>query len=250
MRWIGRLITGTLGGAMEDPLGAILGASLGRSASRRGRTLRSEYAGRIAPVRRSQLVFFVATFSMLSKLSEVDGYVSPEEFKAIDEFMTADLGLDRTGKQAAARIFNAARSSPQLFEDFALQFYREFHERRMLLLLMVDILVRVAAADGSLGARETVMIRSAVSIFDVADAQYEAIVARYSPQIDRYYRVLQCARSDSNEAIKRRYRRLVGDFHPDRMAAMGLPDQFRRYASEKFREIQDAYAHVRSERGF
>lgn len=235
---------------MGGPLGAILRAASSRGFGRETRSFRSIYTGRIEPVQKSQLTFFVATFSMLCKLCEADGYVSPEELQAIDQFMLRDLGLDTGSRRAAARILNAARSSPQSFEDFALQFYGEFHERPQLLLMMVDILVRIASVDGSIGDRELAMIRSAVSIFDVEESQYASILARYSSQIDRYYRVLQSERNDTDEVIKRRYRHLVNEYHPDRIASKGLPDEFARYAAEKFRAIQDAYDHVRSERGF
>ena len=250
MGWIGKLFGGALGFAIGGPLGAILGTALGHGFDWGSKNLRSEYAGRIEPVRRSQLTFFVATFSMLSKLAEADGYVSPEELKTIDEFMTRELGLDQASRETAARIFNAARSSPEGFEDFALQFYGEFHERQQLLLVMIDILVRVAVSDGTIGSAEEAMIRSAVSIFDVDENQYRSILGRYSSQIDRYYTVLQSERTDSNEAIKRQYRRLANEFHPDKIASKGLPEEFSHYASEKFREIQDAYEHVRAERGF
>jgi len=250
MGWIGKLLGGALGFAMGGPLGAILGAAVGHGFDWGTRNMRQEYSGRIRPVERSQLTFFVATFSMLSKLSEADGYVSPEELKVIEGFMLNDLGIDRESKEAAVRIFNAARSSPQSFEDFALQFYSEFHERPQLLLMLVDILVRVAVADGSMGPREEAMIRSAVSIFDIPETQYASILARYSSQLDRYYRVLGSERDDPDDEIKRRYRRLVNEYHPDKIASKGLPEEFSRYASEKFREIQDAYEHVRSERGF
>jgi DnaJ like chaperone protein len=250
MGWIGKLLGGAFGFALGGPLGAILGAALGHGFDWGTKNLRNEYLGRIEPVHRSQLTFFVATFSMLSKLAEADGFVSPEEAQAIDDFMRTDLGLDPQSRETARRIFNAARSSPQGFEDFALQFYGEFHERPQLLLLMIDILIRVAVSDGTMGAAEETMIRSAVSIFDIGDTDYEVILGRYSSEIDRYYTILQSGRNDSNEQIKRRYRRLVNEYHPDKIASKGLPDEFTHYATEKFREIQDAYERVRAERGF
>lgn len=250
MGWIGKLLGGAFGFAMGGPLGAILGAAVGHGFDWGTKNLRSEYSHRIEPVQRSQLTFFVATFSMLSKLAEADGYVSPEEVKTIDEFMNRELGLDPASKETAARIFNAARSSPESFEDFALQFYGEFHEREQLLLVMVDILVRVAVADGSMGSSEEQMIRAAVSIFDIPEPEYQSILARYSSRLDRYYGILQSERSDSDAEIKRQYRRLVNEYHPDKIASKGLPEEFSHYAAEKFREIQDAYEHVRAERGF
>lgn len=243
-----RIFGNTSRGEWKGPFSRLLRSFLPRVS--RKESLRQEYTGRIAQVERLQLAFLVATFSMLSKLAEVDGYVSPEEVRAIDGLMSSDLGLDRPSKRLAAHIFNAARSSPDSFEDFALQFYREFHDRRSLLVLMIDLLVRVAAADGAIGRQEHDMIGSAVSLFDVDRDQYHLILARYSPLVDRHYRILLSSRSDSNDLIKRRYHHLVNEYHPDRFAAKGLPDELGRYASRKFREIQEAYERVRLERGF
>jgi DnaJ like chaperone protein len=53
----------------------------------------------------------------------------------------------------------------------------------------------------------------------------------------------------SDEEIKKHYRTLVKEFHPDRIAAKGLPDEFTDFAESKFREIQEAYEAVKKARG-
>jgi DnaJ like chaperone protein len=62
--------------------------------------------------------------------------------------------------------------------------------------------------------------------------------------------VLGVSPQDSNDAIKQAYRRLVREYHPDTIASKGLPEEFTKFANEKFREIQEAYEAVRQERGF
>ena len=65
-----------------------------------------------------------------------------------------------------------------------------------------------------------------------------------------HYDVLGCSPTDTVATIKKRYRKLVLQHHPDRLAAQGLPEEFRDAAKKKFREIQEAYELIQEERGF
>jgi DnaJ like chaperone protein len=41
----------------------------------------------------------------------------------------------------------------------------------------------------------------------------------------------------------------VKEYHPDKIASKGLPEEFTKFAQDKFREIQEAYNAVKQERG-
>jgi DnaJ like chaperone protein len=66
---------------------------------------------------------------------------------------------------------------------------------------------------------------------------------------NKYYAVLKCDESASNEEIKKQYRSLVREYHPDKIEAKGLPEEFIKFANDKFKEIQEAYEHIKIERG-
>ena len=149
----------------------------------------------------------------------------------------------------AFNIFRTALDSPADFEDFAFQFYGRFRHQPQMVEMMIDILLRVSVADGALTVSEETLILSAVQIFQMNQARYEQIKAQYSVSSDQPYHVLGSRRSDSDEAIKKRYRQLVQAYHPDKIASKGLPEEFTRLAEEKFREIQAAYEDIRKERG-
>ena len=55
--------------------------------------------------------------------------------------------------------------------------------------------------------------------------------------------------SDSLETIKKRYRKLVTDNHPDKIVAQGLPEEFVQLATEKLQKINAAYEAIQKERG-
>ena len=117
----------------------------------------------------------------------------------------------------------------------------------------MDILCRVAAADGTVSRNEEELIKSAARIFGFSEDQYRMFRSRYGfttvRETDPSYAVLGCNPSDSDDQIKKRYRELVQDYHPDKIASKGLPEEFTKFASDKFREIQTAYERIKEKRG-
>lgn len=250
MGWIGKVVGGTIGLFLGGPLGAIAGVALGHGLDVVRDTAIGPELGYTSPHHRAQLTFFVATFSMLAKVVKADGTISKQELDTIEAFMVRDLHLDPNSRHIAGKIFNAALESDESFDQFAMQFHQQFSSNPQFLELLIDILVRVAAADGEYNTREEALIMKAVRIFGFRIEYYEIIKQRYVKQTDRVYAVLGCTKQDSNETIRKQYKKLVFEYHPDTIASKGLPEEFTQYANKKFGEIKDAYEAIRRERGF
>lgn len=251
MGWFGKIVGGTIGFALGGPLGAVAGAAFGHAFDKNEET---GYPGqgrgaRLSMGESAQMTFFVATFSMLAKITGVDGHISKEEIDSIENFMRQDLNLSPGSRQAAIDIFHAAGSSPQTFQDFAVQFYNAFQYQPRLLEMMIDVLLRVSVSDGNLSDTEERLILSAVDIFGFSDETYRKLRSKYIAESEKYYAVLGCSRSDPVDRIKKQYRKLVFEYHPDKIISKGLPDEFVKLAHDKFREIQEAYEYIRKERG-
>jgi DnaJ like chaperone protein len=208
------------------------------------------------------MTFFVGAFSMLAKLAAVDGNVSDKERRKVEEFMDKDLNLDAVTKSSAFRIFDTAVNASETFYQFANQFSREFRYQRQLLELMIDIMLRVAHEDGGISSEEETLIVDAVHIFRLEDSLYSRLKAKYTGGYSGYtgssygqasagaaYSVLGCKSSDSDDSLKKAYRKLVNEYHPDKVASKGLPDEFEKAAKAKFIEIQNAWDRIKTERG-
>jgi len=249
MSWLGKVIGGTIGFAMGGPIGAIAGAVFGHAFDRNEeRLLQSGSGKRLSNVEESQFAFFIGAFSMLAKLAQADGRVTREEIESVERFMVYDLNLNVESRQIATNIFQAAMKSPGTFQEFTSQFYERFRFQPQLLDLMMDIMLRVSLSDGSFNEAEERMILDAKRIFHFSESQYHAIKSRYIDAVDKYYTILGSSRDDTDDEIKSKYRSLVKEYHPDKIASKGLPEEFIKLAEEKFREIQEAFEAIRQER--
>jgi DnaJ like chaperone protein len=275
MSCMGTLIGGTIGLFLGGPLGAIAGAAFGSFLSGAGTRAKftkapgqdrysSWYGNRMNQSQHQQMTFFVGAFSMLAKLAAVDGNVSQKERRKVEEFMDNDLSLDSATKNSAFRIFDTAINAPETFYQFANQFYKEFRFQQQLMELMIDIMLRVAHVDEGISSEEETLIIDAVHIFRIDENIYSNLKAKYSRgysgshrgQTHRQgassgaaYTVMGCSPSDSNDKIKRTYRKLVSEYHPDKISSKGLPEEFKKVANIKFLEIQNAWDEIKKERG-
>ncbi len=247
---IGKVLGGAIGFAVGGPLGAVAGAVFGHAAYDSAKQApRLGYSDRVTGAEQSQITFFVAAFSMLAKLTKSDGTISDEEIRSIENFMARDLRLSPSDRKIAVDIFHTALASPETFESFAAQFYNAFHDQPQMLEFMIDILLRVSLSDGRMTPGEEQMIDAAVRIFHISPGRFMDLKARYVSETEKYYAILGASRTDSMEEIKHKYRKLVSEYHPDKIAAKGLPEEFIKFANDKFREIQEAYNAVKRERG-
>lgn len=249
MGWLGKVIGGTIGFALGGPIGAIAGAVFGHGIDISEHRSISQERSDLSNNEQAQLTFFVAAFSMLAKLAKADGRICEKEITTIEKFINDDLQLNAESRKVAIDIFKIAAESLDSFDNFAIQFYDQFHSQPRFLEIMLDLLLRVSIADGVFAENEESLVLSAVRIFHYRTEDYLKLKAKYIDDSDRYYAVLGCDRTDSNEFVKKQYRKLVTEYHPDKIASKGLPEEFSKFASDKFREIQEAYEIVKKERG-
>ena len=255
MSWLGKMVGGTIGFALGGPIGAVAGAAFGHAfVDKKEDEYLKSIPGRegqgLSSNEQAQLIFFTAAFSMLAKICKADGRVTEKEIQAVETFMVRDLQLDPGSQETAKRIFRQAVKSAEPFDAFALQFYSIFRTQPNIIELMMDVLFRVASADGSFSSGEEVMMESAARIFQYPQGEYDRLKSKYFHTANQYYAVLKCDENASDAEIKKSYRALVNEYHPDKIASKGLPEEFVKFANDKFLEIQEAYEKIKKERGF
>jgi DnaJ like chaperone protein len=252
---MGSILGGVVGLALGGPLGAIAGAALGHGLGEQvtGGARTGSFAGpgtrRPNPHEQAQAAFFLSTFSMLAKMARADGRVTESEIALTRSFMRNELQLDPQAEQLAINVFRAAKESPTPFEEFARQFYSLFHREAQMLHAMVDMLVRLAMADGQLHPEERRLLEHAAETFGIDLRSFENIVGTQSSDFSRHYATLGLQSEATFAEVKSAYRKKVTEYHPDKVIAKGLPDEFIHLAETRFREIQEAYEAIEKKEG-
>ena len=254
MGWFGKITFGTLGLFLGGPLGAIAGAALGhhlvdRRIDGAAPALGSTRGPQLQQAEQAQATYFISLFSILGKLSKIDGAVTREEIAVVNGFIDG-LPMADKEKQFARQVFNEAKESRYSIEDFAIQLYQAVGAQPALLLSFLDLLFQIAAADGKFHPAEEDALKKIKDIFNVSDQQFEDIKAVYFKDTNKYYKMLNCSPESSTEEIKSSYKKLVKEFHPDKIISKGLPEEFIDFASKRFQEIHESYGKIRQERGF
>jgi DnaJ like chaperone protein len=272
MSWFGKVIGGAFGFVMGGPLGALLGAALGHRFDQE-----KAGAGAFSPEAesaeqyRERTAFFTALFSTMGHVAKADGRVTEAEIDAARRIMTR-LNLNEDMRKTAARLFSEGKRPGFPLEPALEQFRAECRDRHALLRLFVELLLETALADGPLSSEEERLLlrvcerlRFSRFEFHVLRALLEPRVrageagreshrrpsasARDEPALHEAYALLGMKSSADDEEIRRAYRRLLSQAHPDKLAAQGASEEKVRAANEKTRRLRKAWEVVRKARG-
>lgn len=267
MGWWGKLLGGTFGFFIGGPLGALLGAALGHNLDRnveRPQSLRGAFRNR---QERVQMAFFTATFSVMGHVCKADGRVTRDEIDLARAVMQ-EMELDEQQRQIAIRLFTRGKEADFPLDEVLAQFRAEIEGRRSLVRMFMEIQLAAAYADGEPRAVERALLHhvadrvgfnradydrleAAVRASRGAGARAEAAASGSGPvTLEQAYAVLGVPAAAEPEEIKRAYRRLLSQHHPDKLVARGLPEEMLKMATQRTREIRGAYEKVRAARGF
>ena len=256
MAWWGKIIGGAFGFMLGGPLGALLGAALGHNFDR-GLKLSDEFGGlEYGDVERVQAAFFTATFSIMGHIAKADGKVTQAEI-ANSEAIMARMRLDAQQRKAAIRLFNEGKADDFPLQDVLAQFRKECHRRVSLMQMFLEIQISTAFSDQKLHPAERAILYKIADALGFSRGQLDHLfhLAGGGPSpktekaaIKEAYEVLGVAKGAPDAEVKKAYRRLMNQHHPDKLVAKGLPEEMIKLANEKTQQIKEAYELVKKSR--
>jgi DnaJ like chaperone protein len=263
--WAGKIIGGAIGFYSGNFVGLALGVLLGNAfdktqAKRAMHDLTSGSQGVL------QTVFFEATFSVMGKMAKADGRVSEREIELARHVM-ARMALNENQRLEAMRLFNEGKSVDFSAETILSELSEVIGRRLTLSQIFLEIQLQAAYADGQLTVNERDVLHTISTHLGINRVQFEIIHQRIRAQMhfsenaqkhnqqsnDRQqlanaYQVLGVESGVNNADLKKAYRRLMSQHHPDKLVAKGLPPEMMSLAKEKTQEIQLAYEQIQKSR--
>lgn len=270
MSWWGKLLGGTFGFMLGGPLGAMLGAAFGHQFDKGlegfSAALEQGMGGSAADNERVQSAFFSATFSVMGYLAKVDGHVTADEISMARNLM-ARMALTPDLQQVAINLFNAGKQPDFNLDAVLEQFRRECQRRRSLVQMFMEIQLSAAYADGQLHPTEQQVLQHIATHLGFSRLEFLALQARVRAAhefagahraasraaqrdtLGEAYGVLGLTPAARDDEVKKAYRRLMNQHHPDKLVSKGLPEEMIRLATQKTQEIKAAYERIREARG-
>lgn len=260
MGWAGKLLGGTFGFLFGGPLGALVGTAFGHKLDQGMANLASDASLKQGDQQRIQTAFFTTTFSVMGHIAKADGRVTPDEIQMAKAVMD-HLELDASLRKAAQKLFNEGKKSDFPLDDVLQQFKQEVGRRSTLTRMFLEIQIQAAYADGTLDAAEKKIllhIAAALGItrtlYDQLESMIHASVGQrrgtstHRPTLESAYETLGVKKSATDTEIKRAYRRLMSQHHPDKLVAKGLPEEMMKMAAEKTHQVRSAYEAIQEAR--
>ncbi len=237
MSWLGAGVGAGVGMAIGGPIGAGIGAWIGSGFGNN----KQQFS-----VQENQTIFFVALCSMFAKMAKADGVICEREVKTVLGFFD-QMNLDSEDKSAAVKIFNNANLDGVSIYDYAAQYSRiaDVEMREMVYRMLWD----VANADGRVHPNEDAILKEIPRHLGIPSSRYAEAQTGSVSSLDESYEVLGCTGEDSDQEVRKKYRRAVVEYHPDKIQAKGLPAGFVDFANEQTKKLNKAYEEVMTHRG-
>ena len=257
MSWWTTVLGGALGFMLGGPLGAMLGVAFASNFSKG----KSNFGGfaknyNLGDQQRVQAAFFSSLFSVMGYIAKVDGEVSKSEILLAQQVMQ-QMQLADDMQKVAKELFNQGKGKDFNLDEVLEQFRAETHRRTHLVRMFLEIQIQATYADGVLDNKEHDALKYIAQKLHFPIHELENLIQQFAVAsnhaskltVDDAYVILGAEQGLTDKELKRVYRRLLAQHHPDKLVAKGLPEEMIKIAKEKTQEIISAYELIKKQRG-
>lgn len=213
--------------------------------------------------------FFQTTFAVMGYVAKSDGRVSENEIRVAKTVMR-QMQLDAQQRELAIAAFNSGKRPDFNLSSVLLNLRHRCHNIN-LLRMFVEIQFQSAYADGLLTPYKQQLLQYLCQQLGFVSLEFHDVYRRfegaraYSRQsqsrsrsysapnpkqdLQAAYQMLGIASTVSDAEVKKAYRRLMSQHHPDKLIAKGLPESMLKIATRKTQEIKAAYEKIKASRG-
>tara|TARA_R110002111_G_scaffold149064_2_gene216109 strand:- start:2202 stop:2975 length:774 start_codon:yes stop_codon:yes gene_type:complete len=219
--------------------------------------------GAINPLASGQrkLVFLETTFVLMGKLAKVDGHISKDEINHVEDFIQK-MGMSAEHRQQAIDQFKRGSAADFDIDATLNAFIAHCGQTLHLKQVLLMYLIVMAAADGQVDSQEEAFLKQVANRLGYSDIEFRQMLDMVLNQshfsqgrptsassLDDAYKALGVTAAQSDQEIKRAYRKLMSQYHPDKLIGQGVPEDMVNVATEQAKEIQVAYDLIKKHRG-
>jgi DnaJ like chaperone protein len=208
-----------------------------------------------------QAVFLETVFISMGKLAKADGQVSQNEIDHVEQFMQK-LNMTAQHRQQAIAWFKQGAGPAFDIGPTCNKFMRVCGHTRNLKQVLLVYLIVMALADGHFHPAEEALLTEIAAHLGFDQAAFRHLLdmvlnqshfgggkATTAAALDDAYKALGVSKDSTDAEIKRAYRKLMSQYHPDKLIGQGMPEDMIAMATEQAKEIQLAHDLIKKSRG-
>lgn len=219
-----------------------------------------------------QALFFQATFQVMGHLTKSKGRITQVDIQNASMIMDR-MQIHGTRRNDAQQAFREGKLSSFPLREKLRELRSICFGRADLIQIFLEIQLQAAFADGVFHPNERQVLYVIGEELGISRAQLEQLLSMIEggrqfgqsggwqgqqsgyrtasgPTLEDACKVLGVKSVDDATTIKRAYRKLMTEHHPDKLVAKGLPKEMMEIAKQKAQEIQGAYDLIKREKGF
>jgi len=267
MRIWGKLLGGFFGYMFGNVFGMLFGIFLGHRfdcATSINFNARNGIFGNSVSSGEKQQLFFDATFSVMGHIAKAKGQVTQADIQIANTYMD-QMQLQGETRSKAQASFNQGKDPSFSLQQKLSAFVEMVGGDHNMLQMFMGIQVQTAYSDGILDDKEKTILYMVAQYLGLSRFELDRLLQMFEGQqssnqrqnrrqqaetVEDSYNVLGIDESATDKEVKRAYRKLMSQNHPDKLASKGLPEEMMNLAKEKAQRIQSAYESLRKSRGF
>jgi DnaJ like chaperone protein len=186
------------------------------------------------------VAFTIGMIALGAKMAKADGVVTDDEMKAFFQV----FHVPEKDCAAVTRVFNTAKQDIAGFDTYASQVAKLFGPKSHVLETVLDGLFHIAKADKVVHPDEIAYLEEVAGIFGFTGNEWLRIRARHVAIKDDPYEILGVTPQTRIADVKRHYKQLVKELHPDKQIAAGVPAEMVKLATDRLARINTAFAEI------
>ena len=219
-------------------------------------------AGAVNPLTSAnrQAVFIETVFVMMGKLAKADGRITQDEVSHVEGFIQK-LGMTPEHRQQAISLFKEGAAPDFDYERKLQQFMVVCGHTNSLRQMLLVYLIVMAISDGRMDTAEEALLRNCALHLGYDEAGFRQLLDMVLNQahfasgmvasptaLEDAYKALGVTKESTDQEIKRAYRKLMSQYHPDKLMGQGVPQDMIKVATAQAQEVQVAYDLIKKSR--